>query len=109
MEVKGRVVQEFNSLVETENTINRIRVAAAAPAPAAAPSPAASAPGAPAAGPAPAAEERFHVVEKGDTLSGLALKYYGKAGLYMKIFEANRDILKDPNLIKIGQKLRIPK
>jgi len=45
----------------------------------------------------------------GDTLSALAQKYYGKAGLYMKIFDVNLDILKDPNIIKIGQKLRIPK
>ena len=46
---------------------------------------------------------------KGDTLSGLAKRYLGNGNLYMRIFEANRDQLKDPNLIKIGQKLRIPK
>ncbi len=51
----------------------------------------------------------WHVVQKGDTLSHLAKHYYGKASLYMKIFEANKDVLKDPNLIKVGQKLRIPK
>jgi nucleoid-associated protein YgaU len=47
-------------------------------------------------------------VKKGDTLSKIAEQYYGDASLYMKIFEANRNILKDPNLIKVGQKLRIP-
>jgi nucleoid-associated protein YgaU len=52
--------------------------------------------------------EQVHEVKKGDTLSKIAQQYYGDASLYMNIFEANRDILKDPNLIKIGQKLRIP-
>ena len=51
----------------------------------------------------------WYVVQKGDTLSHLAKRFYGKASLYMKIFNANMDILKDPNKIKIGQKLRIPK
>jgi nucleoid-associated protein YgaU len=54
------------------------------------------------------ASAQFHEVKKGDTLSKIAQQYYGDASLYMTIFEANRDILKDPNLIKIGQKLRIP-
>ena len=45
----------------------------------------------------------------GDTLGGIAQTFYGKASLYMKIFEANRDILDNPDLIKVGQKLRIPK
>jgi nucleoid-associated protein YgaU len=52
--------------------------------------------------------EQWHEVVKGDTLSKIAEKYYGDPGLYTKIFEANKNILKDPNLIKIGQKLRIP-
>jgi nucleoid-associated protein YgaU len=47
-------------------------------------------------------------VVSGDTLGALAKKYYGKANLYMKIFEANKDQLSNPNLIKVGQKLRIP-
>jgi len=47
-------------------------------------------------------------VEKGETLSKIAKKYYGDPNLYMKIFEANKDVLKNPDLIKIGQKLRIP-
>ena len=60
--------------------------------------------------PAPKAApaQRVHKVVAGDTLSKIAKKYYGDASLYPQIFEANRDILKDPNLIKIGQKLRIP-
>lgn len=51
---------------------------------------------------------QWHEVVAGDTLSKIAKRYYGDASLYMQIFEANKDQLKDPNLIKIGQKLRIP-
>lgn len=51
---------------------------------------------------------QWHVVEAGDTLSKIARKYYGDASLYQQIFEANRDQLKDPDLIQVGQKLRIP-
>jgi len=51
---------------------------------------------------------QWHEVKKGDTLSKIAEKYYGDPGLHTTIFEANRDKLMDPNLIKIGQKLRIP-
>lgn len=51
---------------------------------------------------------QWHEVVKGDTLSKIAKKYYDDASLYMQIFEANKDILRDPNLIRIGQKLRIP-
>jgi nucleoid-associated protein YgaU len=49
-----------------------------------------------------------HEVQKGETLWKIAEQYYGDGNLYPKIFEANRDTLKDPNLIKIGQRLRIP-
>jgi nucleoid-associated protein YgaU len=51
---------------------------------------------------------QWHEVKKGETLSKIAEQYYGDPGLYPKIFEANSDILENPNLIKIGQKLRIP-
>jgi nucleoid-associated protein YgaU len=51
---------------------------------------------------------QWHEVVKGDTLSKIAEKYYGDPALYPQIFEANKDILTDPNKIQIGQKLRIP-
>jgi nucleoid-associated protein YgaU len=51
---------------------------------------------------------QWHEVRKGETLSKIAEQYYGDPMLYPKIFEANRDILTDPNKIQIGQKLRIP-
>jgi nucleoid-associated protein YgaU len=49
-----------------------------------------------------------HVVASGETLGKIAQKYYGDASLYKQIFEANRDVLKDPDKIFPGQKLRIP-
>lgn len=52
--------------------------------------------------------DEFYEIVSGDTLGGIAKKYYGKAGAYMKIFEANRDIISDPNKIYPGQKIRIP-
>jgi len=51
---------------------------------------------------------QWHVVAKGETLSKISQKYYGDPNLYGKIFEANKDVLKNPDLIKVGQKLRIP-
>jgi nucleoid-associated protein YgaU len=51
---------------------------------------------------------QWHEVKKGETLSKIAEQYYGDPSLYPKIFDANKDILKNPNLIKVGQKLRIP-
>jgi nucleoid-associated protein YgaU len=51
---------------------------------------------------------QYHEVQKGDTLGKIAKQYYGDASLYMTIFEANKDLLKDPNKIFPGQKLRIP-
>jgi nucleoid-associated protein YgaU len=51
---------------------------------------------------------QYHEVQKGDTLGKIAKQYYGDASLYMTIFEANKDLLKDPNRIFPGQKLRIP-
>jgi len=52
--------------------------------------------------------ERWHDVVSGDSLSKLAAHYYGDGKQWMRIFEANRNILTDPDRIKIGQKLRIP-
>jgi nucleoid-associated protein YgaU len=56
----------------------------------------------------PATTERWHDVVSGDTLSKLAARYYGNGRDYMKIFEANRDVLTDPDRIRVGQRLRIP-
>ena len=57
---------------------------------------------------AAAGDPRFHTVVKGDTLSGLAKRYYGDPNRYSVIFEANRPMLEDPDKIYVGQTLRIP-
>lgn len=49
-----------------------------------------------------------YTVQAGDTLSKIAKQFYGNANAYMKIFDANKDQLKDPNVIKVGQVLKIP-
>jgi len=51
---------------------------------------------------------RTYTVQAGDSLSKISKKYYGDANQYMKIFEANRDALNDPNKIFPGQTLKIP-
>jgi nucleoid-associated protein YgaU len=55
-----------------------------------------------------AAAGRTYTVQAGDTLSGIAKEHLGDAGKYTKIFEANRDVLSDPDKIKPGQVLKIP-
>ena len=50
----------------------------------------------------------FYTVESGDTLSKIAKEHYGDAMKYPVIFEANRPMLTDPDLIYPGQVLRIP-
>jgi nucleoid-associated protein YgaU len=53
-------------------------------------------------------ESQFYTVESGDTLSAIAKEYYENANDYMKIFEANKPMLKHPDKIYPGQMLRIP-
>lgn len=54
------------------------------------------------------AKVEYYTIIKGDTLSGIAKKVLGNAMDYPKIFEANREVIKDPDLIYPGQKIRIP-
>ncbi len=53
-------------------------------------------------------EEMIYEVQKGDTLGKIAAYFYGDAKLYTLIFEANKNLIKDPNIIQIGWKLKIP-
>lgn len=62
--------------------------------------------GAPAGAAAPAA--RTYTVQSGDTLSKIAKEHLGDGNAYMKIFNANKDQLTDPDKIKPGQVLKIP-
>jgi nucleoid-associated protein YgaU len=57
---------------------------------------------------APEPEAVFYTVVSGDTLSGIALAQYGDAMKYVAIFEANRPMLENPDLIYPGQVLRVP-
>ena len=50
-----------------------------------------------------------YTVQKGDNLGGISMKVYGTSKRWKQIFEANQDVLKDPNRLKAGQVLRIPK
>jgi nucleoid-associated protein YgaU len=93
-EAANLVMSKVDQAVKADNIVNAIEVAKK-PEPEVA------------AAPEQAAERVYEVVQ-GDTLGAIAQKYYGKASAYMKIFEANRDILDNPDLIKPGQKLRIP-
>jgi len=51
---------------------------------------------------------QYYEIKSGDTLSAIAKHLLGDANAYMKIFEANREVIKDPNKIFPGQKIRIP-
>ena len=53
-------------------------------------------------------ELRFIVVKKGDTLSSIAYRAYGRASAYTKIYKANPDIVRNPHRIYVGMKLRVP-
>jgi len=92
-EAANLVMSKVDQAVKADNIVNAIEVKKA-PEPEAAPE--------------PAAEKRIYEVVSGDTLGAISQKFYGKASDYMKIFEANRDILDNPDLIKVGQKLVIP-
>ena len=58
--------------------------------------------------PAPAPEVEYYTIVSGDSLSKIAKKFYGNAMDYPKLFEANREVIKDANLIYPGQKIRVP-
>jgi nucleoid-associated protein YgaU len=53
-------------------------------------------------------ETRTYTVKSGDTLSKIAREFLGDANAYMDIFNANRDLLSDPDRINPGQVLKIP-
>ena len=50
----------------------------------------------------------FYTIEKGDTLWAIASSQLGKGSRYPEIFEANREVIKDPDKIYLGQQIRIP-
>lgn len=54
-------------------------------------------------------EVTYYEIQKGDTLWKVATEFYGNGSKYTAIFEANREVIKNPDLIYPGQKIRIPK
>ena len=55
------------------------------------------------------ANVEFYTIESGDTLWAIASKFLGNGSKYTEIFEANKEVIQDPDLIFPGQKIRIPK
>jgi nucleoid-associated protein YgaU len=57
--------------------------------------------------PKPEAQKREYVIKSGDSLSKIAKQFYGNTD-WQKIYEANKGVIKDPNMIFPGQKIIIP-
>jgi nucleoid-associated protein YgaU len=90
------LLQQENSLLRRSaplrpSTVAAVRAAAPAPAPTPTPVPV-----------------RTHVIVDGDTLTKISLEYYGTAGRWQAIYEANRDTLPNESTLTIGNTLRIP-
>ena len=58
--------------------------------------------------PAGSSRPRYHTVSKNDTLFGLARMYYGDQRRWRDIYQANRNEILDPNMIRVGQRLLVP-
>ena len=114
-----RQVQSTAAALATENAQLRVRLGLSGPpsgsalsAPVrpgtAAATAATTPPPAPTPVVAPAPETKTYVVAEGDSLAKIALKLYADAGRWPEIYEANRDQLKNANVLPVGVKLRIP-
>jgi nucleoid-associated protein YgaU len=57
---------------------------------------------------APNSRPQTYTVKPGDTLSKISKQFYGNSNDYMRIFNANKDKLKDPDHVQVGQELKIP-
>lgn len=99
-DVKNAVWNEIKKIdPEYQDLTADIIIDSSVPAPAAA---------AGAASGSTAASEKKYTVRAGDSLSAIAQQFYGKASEYNRIFEANKDILSDPDHVRAGQQLVIP-
>lgn len=56
-----------------------------------------------------ATSTEYYTIKSGDTLWAIAAKFLGNGSKYPEIFEANREVIEDPDKIFVGQKIRIPK
>jgi nucleoid-associated protein YgaU len=52
--------------------------------------------------------EQTYTIEKGDTLSAIAKRFYGKSKYWHQVYEANRDTIEDPDRIFPGQTIKLP-
>ena len=52
--------------------------------------------------------KKVYTVQSGDTLQKIAKTVYGDAARWKEIYQANRDLISDPNMIQVGQELTIP-
>jgi len=50
----------------------------------------------------------YYTIQSGDTLSKLAKSHMGDAKRYMEIFNINKDVLSNPDLVKVGQQIKLP-
>lgn len=51
---------------------------------------------------------KFYEIQKGDSLSAIAKRQYGDAGKWEMLYEANKDLIEEPDLIYPGQRIRLP-
>jgi LysM repeat protein len=103
-EIKNAVWNQIKAVNPAYNDITAdITIDSSLPKPSSSSAAAAAA----AAGAAPA--QQRYTVQPGDSLSKIAKQFYGNANDYIKIFEANKDKLSDPNKVQVGQELVIPK
>jgi len=58
--------------------------------------------------PTPEPTDQTYTIESGDSLSKIAKHFYGDASKWRQIFEANRDTIKDPDMIHPGHTIKIP-
>jgi len=53
-------------------------------------------------------QPRYHLVKQGETLSTIAESYYGSGRFANVIYQANRNVIRDPDVVQAGWRLRIP-
>jgi hypothetical protein len=94
----------WNQVKLVDSSFSDLTLDLSAPAAAAA----AAAGAAPGGGAGSAGGGKSYTVQAGDSLGKISQQFYGKASEYMKIFNANKNILSDPDKIKPGMNLVIP-
>jgi nucleoid-associated protein YgaU len=97
------LVSQASAAVEADVALLEAEARSDAPAPAR--------PGADAlagAVPRPADRPETYVVQPGDSLAGIAYRFYGETMAYLAIYDANADSLPSPDVIRVGQRLRLP-